>query len=208
MRRGRVFAQDHVVNVNSLEDVMKISRIALSALLFGATAVFSSCGDPSPLGPRPPAAAQAAAPVVAPQADLLGGVSNLLKHVGLLSCSALPPATGSKTIGSEGGTINVGPHSFVVPRGALSHPVTITATIEPEHVNHIQFKPEGLQFKKSASLTMSYANCNILNSLLPKHIAHVDEDLNILSLLLSVDNLLARKVTGQVDHFSDYAIAW
>jgi hypothetical protein len=191
---------------------MKISRIALSALLFGATAVFSSCGDSSPVGPRPPAAVQAAAPVVAPQADLLGGVvgvvGDLAKHLGLLSCSALPPARGAKTIGYEGGTINVGPHSFVVPRGALSRPVTITATIEPEQVNHIQFKPEGLQFKKSASLTMSYANCDILSSLLPKHIAHVDENLNILGLLLSVDNLLARKVTGKVDHFSDYAVAW
>jgi hypothetical protein len=187
---------------------MKISRITLSALLFGATAVFSSCGDPTPLGPRP----QAAAPAVAPQADLLGGVvggvGNLLKHVGLLSCSSLPPAFASKTIGYEGGTINVGPHSFVVPRGALSRPVTITATIEPEQVNHILFKPDGLHFQKSASLTMSYANCNILSSLLPKHIAHVDENLNILGLLLSVDNLLSKKVTGQVDHFSDYAVAW
>ena len=32
--------------------------------------------------------------------------------------------------------------------------------------------------------------------------------LNILSYLLSIDNVLATKVTGRVDHFSNYAVAW
>jgi len=55
---------------------------------------------------------------------------------------------------------------------------------------------------------MSYANCNLLGTLLPKRIAYTDDALNILSYLLSLDNLFAKKVTGKVNHFSNYAIAW
>ena len=32
--------------------------------------------------------------------------------------------------------------------------------------------------------------------------------LNILSYLLSLDNLFAKNVTGKLNHFSNYAIAW
>jgi len=75
-------------------------------------------------------------------------------------------------------------------------------------VNAVQFKPAGLQFNKPAYLSMSYANCNLLGKLLPKHIAYVDDNLNILYYLLSLDNLFAKRVTGQVNHFSEYAMAW
>ncbi len=104
--------------------------------------------------------------------------------------------------------MHIGPHTFVVPAGALDHPVTISAYAPSSEYNTVQFEPEGLQFDRSASLTMSYSNCNLLGVLLPKHIAYVDGGLNILYLLQSVDNLLTEKVTGQVDHFSEYAVAW
>jgi hypothetical protein len=55
---------------------------------------------------------------------------------------------------------------------------------------------------------MSYANCNLLGLLLPKRIAYTTSGLQILEYLLSFDNLFAKKVTGRVNHFSDYAIAW
>ena len=104
--------------------------------------------------------------------------------------------------------MHVGPHTFTVPAGALSHNVTITAYAPSDKYNRIEFQPAGLHFSQSASLTMSYANCNLLGILLPKHIAYVDDDLNILYLLQSLDNLGAQKVTGKVDHFSDYVVAW
>jgi len=75
-------------------------------------------------------------------------------------------------------------------------------------VNRIQFQPEGLVFQRSAALTMSYANCNLLGKLLPKRIVYTDDALNILSYLLSLDNLFAKTVTGKLNHFSNYAIAW
>jgi hypothetical protein len=180
---------------------MKTFRFALSALLIGASAALMSCGDPAPVGPRTTS--------VAPQADLLGTVSSTLKNTGLLSCSPLPWAWAAKTIGPAGGVINVGVHTLTIPAGALSEPVTITAVAPSGTVNHVEFWPEGLQFQKSASLTMSYANCNLLGSLAPKRIAYTSTDLSkIFYYLLSIDDLLGKKVTGKVDHFSDYAVSW
>ena len=183
---------------------MKTARFKLSALLLGATLIFASCGEQGPTAPP--------APTVAPNANLLGDVGDLLgsslQKLGLLKCTPMPAAWASKVIGPMGGTITVGPHSFRVPANALGRNVTITAFSPSDKVNRIHFEPTGLKFDKPASLTMSYANCNILGILLPKHIAYVDGNLNILYYLLSVDNLLAKKVTGQVDHFSEYAAAW
>jgi len=75
-------------------------------------------------------------------------------------------------------------------------------------VNAVKFQPEGLQFKVPAALSMSYANCSLLGKLLPKRIAYTTDNLQILYYLLSLDNLFTKYVTGQVNHFSDYAIAW
>jgi len=72
----------------------------------------------------------------------------------------------------------------------------------------VQFQPAGLRFQKPAALTMSYANCNLLGKLLPKQIAYTTDNLQILSYLLSLDNLLSKNVTGQVNHFSTYVVAW
>lgn len=184
---------------------MKTARFSLSALLLGATLIFASCGDPAPTAPASPR-------TTGPQADLLGGVVDLagssLQKLGLLKCTPMPAATATKVIGPAGGTITVGPHSFTVPPFALNRWVTITATAPSGKYNRVQFTPDGLQFQRSASLTMSYANCNLLGLLTPKHIAYVNDDLKILYYLLSVDDLLGKKVTGKVDHFSEYAMAW
>jgi hypothetical protein len=147
------------------------------------------------------------APITAPpQGSLIGG---LLGATGLLQCSDLPYAAATQTIGSEGGTISVGPHTLTVPAGALASPVAITGQlVTGRGVNAVRFGPDGLMFARSASLSMSYANCNLLGKLLPKRIAYVSSGLDIFSYLLSIDNLFAKKVTGRVDHFSDYAVAW
>jgi hypothetical protein len=172
---------------------MNVARLRWAAVVMTAAALLS-CGEP-PLGPVPP-----------PQADLIG---SLLQATGLLQCSSLPYASATQTIGSAGGTIRVGPHTLTVPAGALSSPVAITgALVTGRGVNAVQFQPEGLRFQRSASLTMSYANCNLIGLLLPKRIAYVSDGLDILSYLASIDNLFAKQVTGRVDHFSNYAVAW
>lgn len=161
----------------------------LRGMLLGAAALaLLSCADRAPLAPR-------ASP-------------SLLGATGLLRCSPLPPDSITQTIGADGGTLSVGVHRLVIPAGALAAPVTITALAPSDTVNQVRFQPQGLVFLRPASLTMSYANCDLLGSLAPKRIAYTTDALVILEYLVSLDDLLSHSVTGQVWHFSTYAIAW
>ena len=137
-----------------------------------------------------------------------GLIGSLLGPTGLLNCSSLPVTNASQTIGPAGGVLLVGPHRLVVPPGALDAPVTITGTTLPGTVRAISFAPHGLTFDRPVSLTMSYAGCSTLGLLLPKRIAYTDDLLGMLEYLLSIDNLLTKKVTGRLNHFSNYAVAW
>jgi hypothetical protein len=149
---------------------------------------------------------------MAPELGLLdnGGLlgTGLLK--GLLYCSPLPTSSTSKVIGRLGGTINMGPHSITFPAGALDRSVTITAQVVSDSVNSVRLLPEGLQFAKGrpARLTLSYSNCSLLGQLTPKKIVYTNERLGILSVLFSLDNILSRKVSAPLEHFSRYAVAY
>jgi hypothetical protein len=176
---------------------MRLRRF-LSAVLVAVLVSFAglSCGDNLPT----------ASPTPSPSPLLVGDV---LTGVGLLKCTPLPYASASKAIGPAGGSLQVGPHTLRIPAGALSQTVTIRAEAPSDVVNSVRLYPEGLQFGGTgASLTMSYANCNLLGRILPKRIAYTTEGLQILSYLLSLDNLLQKNVTGQLRHFSRYAVAW
>jgi hypothetical protein len=176
---------------------MRVPRLLLGALLGLTVLGAGSCGNPDTLAPRSggPAA----------QGDLQSAPGQL---TGLLQCTPLPADSVSQLVGPDGGTIVVGPHSLVIPAGALADTVTITAVAPSDTVNRVHFEPTGLAFQQSASLNMSYANCNLLGLLLPKRIAYIDDGLNILYYLLSVDHFLTRSVSGRLDHFSEYAVAW
>ena len=171
-------------------------RRLLGMLLLCGLTLASGCGDRTPTAPQP----------AAPSADLIG---SLLGATGLLQCSNLPYASTTQTVGIAGGILSAGPHKLVIPPGALAQPTTITMTLPTGlGVNAVQFKPAGLQFRTPAALTMSYANCSLLGKLLPKRIAYTTDNLQILSYLLSLDNLFSKYVTGKVNHFSSYVIAW
>lgn len=183
---------------------MKRVRLLFAFLVTGLVLVSGSCSpDNSPTGVT--AAAETAVPVDGAQQDLLGG---LLRPLGLIKCTPMAAATATRTIGPMGGFMQVGPHSLWIPPGALDHNVTITATAPSSNVNEVTFTPHGLEFDRSAWLTMSYANCNLLGRLLPKRIAYTNNLLDILYYLLSIDNIWMKQVTGKVDHFSKYAVAW
>jgi hypothetical protein len=176
---------------------MKAARLLVVVLIVCALGLASACSDRAPTTPQAPA----------PAADLIGSTLNLTGS--LVQCTSLPYDSSTVTIGSGGGTISVGPHTLTIPPGALKKATSITMILPSGlNVNAVKFKPAGLQFQTPAYLQMSYANCNLLGSLLPKQIAYTTDSLQILYYLLSVDNLLTKYVTGQVNHFSDYVIAW
>jgi hypothetical protein len=175
---------------------MKAARLLVVVLLVCTLGLSSACSDRTPTAPQPPA----------PSADLIG---SLLHATGLLSCSNLPYDSTTKTVGIAGGSLSVGPHTLLIPPGALLRPTTITMILPTGlGVNAVKFKPAGLQFLAPAALKMSYANCSLLGKLLPKRIAYTTDNLQILYYLLSLDNLFSKYVTGKLNHFSDYAIAW
>jgi len=176
---------------------MKAMRLWPAVLLGAVGALILGCGDRSPLG----VPSQAPTPH-----DALIGVP--LAPTGLLTCQPLPYDSATQTIGPEGGTIQIGAYSLVIPAGALAAPTMITAVVVSGPVNAVRFQPEGLQFEQTAYLTMSYANCDLLGSIAPKQIAYTTDALGILEYLLSADDLLAQRVTGELHHFSEYAIAW
>lgn len=135
-----------------------------------------------------------------------GAVSTVLDATDLLVCSSQPYQVARKTIGYEGGMIQVGSHTLVIPRGALRRQTTITAEQMPGRTNSVRFSPEGLQFERSAGLVMNYSNCLVV--LLKKKIVYTDENLKILEVLRSLDLFGSKTVTAPIDHFSRYAIAY
>jgi hypothetical protein len=140
------------------------------------------------------------------QSLLLGGILDGVKDLTLLSCSQQPYAVVTKVVGPAGGTIVVGTHKLVIPAGALARDYTIRAEQVPSRVNSVRFAPEGLRFAKPAKLTLSYSNCSPL--LLLKRVVYTDELLRVLELIPSLDNLNTKTVTGDIRHFSRYAVAW
>jgi hypothetical protein len=164
-----------------------------------------SCTSDDALGPSEPSTpAQMAADTQ--QSQLLGGILSGIKNLNLLSCSAQQNLVVTKVVGPGGGTIVVGNHRLVIPAGALARNYTIRAEQVTGRVNSVRFAPEGLRFLKPAKLTLSYSNCSPL--LLLKRVVYTDELLRILELIPSLDNLKTKTVTGDIRHFSRYAVAW
>jgi hypothetical protein len=124
----------------------------------------------------------------------------------LLLCEPQEYVSASQRIGPEGGSLRFGRHRLEIPRGALSSRVTITAEQVTGPVNSVRLSPEGLQFAKPARLTLEYRNC--ATSQLRKRVAYTDELLRILELPSSEDYPKYDYVTGEIDHFSRYAVAY
>ena len=143
-----------------------------------------------------------AAPAIAPD-PLLVELPNIF-----LKCTPMPRVASSALIGPAGGVVTAGPHSLVIPAGALSETVLIRAVVPSSETNQVKFSPQGLTFAVPARLTMSYANCSGLTWLLPKRIVYTTNALVLLETLISVDDLLAQHVSADIDHFSKYAVAW
>lgn len=185
-------------------------RPLVSILLAGALLVAgASCSNDDTLtGPSAPqpSAAQATAPDASLASLATPTLQRALGMLQLLTCSRQPYSVTTGVIGPAGGTLTVGAHRLVIPAGALSAPVTITAEQVSGGVNSVRFSPEGLKFAKPASLTLSYANC--LPTPLPKQVVYTDEQLDILQLVRSLNAPWTLSVTGLINHFSRYAVAY
>ena len=201
---------------------MSLRRLVISlGLLFGATAVATSCGDPSPFGVdvrAPGPVASKASPQPGHDGDDGDYTDDDERGDSLVSCRPLPYASVTQTIGPEGGVLEVRRNWLVVPRGALQDTVSITAVAPSDTLALVRFQPEGLRFQKTAFLVVAYDNCRVKRGVTPR-IAHVTDALDVIEFLPAVaaspDDPRFKKVhkghqrvVGELQHFSNYAVAW
>jgi hypothetical protein len=110
-------------------------------------------------------------------------------------------------IGPAGGTLHIGEHELVIPRGALTEEQLISAEASPSSLIDVEFQPEGLTFQRPAQLTLSYKSCDVpanLNLLM----AYLGLGNKILEFPTSKDYRSYSEVTGEINHFSRYAVAY
>jgi len=185
---------------------MRPHSLPFAALLVAATAAALSCADHG-ITTSP----SIGAPLFQTSATLKkggGGGGGGGGNGGVDSCSTVIVGMIRQTVGRAGGVIALGPARLTIPPGALSAPVTIQAQIPAGYSgNYIQFKPDKVVFNQPASLTISYSNCSLANATQLK-VAQVSDVLQIIQYVPSTNNLDAHTVTGQLQHFSNYAVAW
>jgi hypothetical protein len=110
-------------------------------------------------------------------------------------------------IGPDGGTLHVGEHELLIPKGALDHEELIVAEAPTSSLVDVRFAPEGIQFLKPAQLTLSYKGC-VRPTSADLFVAYVGQGNRILELPPSVDMKVDDEVEADIGHFSRYAIAY
>jgi hypothetical protein len=181
----------------------RLSLVALGFLL--------ACGDPTaPVTP----VAKPTAPVVLPNAnlvDIFNGLLNVTNGVttligDLLPCSVTTDQWNTANIGPNGGRLNVGKHSLVIPRGALSRQTQISAhAVRGNHVR-VEFSPSGLQFSTPATLTLNYGVCSPKSKAV--QVVYLKDDQHVTETEPSKDHRLTKSVDATIRHFSSYAVAY
>jgi len=190
-------------------------------LLAGAAALVLSCRDATPVGVDARTsvllAGRHAQPRTGDDSDDDG--DEIEDGDSLVSCRPLPYDSVTRTIGPEGGELEVGRNWLVIPQGALRDPVSITAVAPSDTVAMVRFRPEGLRFLSTALLVLTYDNCRIPRPATPR-IALVTDSYRVIEFLPSEaaspsDHRLPkghqeghRRVVGELQHFSNYAVAW
>jgi len=133
------------------------------------------------------------------------GSSN--RPVDLLRCEPRPYDADAAIIGPDGGTLHVGEHQLVIPKGALTREELIIAEAPTSSLVDVEFSPEGLTFGRPAELTLSYKGCDVPADI-DLVLAYVGWGNRILELPPSQDRRDLLEVVGEVGHFSQYAVAY
>ena len=133
--------------------------------------------------------------------------AKLMFEFDLLRCKPRPYEREVEIIGPDGGTIHVGEHKLVIPRGALDKEYMIGAEAPTSSLINVEFEPEGLRFARPAELTLSYKECDVPGDI-NLRLAYLGWGQRVLELPPSEDRKDLSEVIGDIDHFSRYAIAY
>jgi hypothetical protein len=110
-------------------------------------------------------------------------------------------------IGIEGGSIQLGLHSLIVPPGAVSEPTLFRLSYASRSGIALDCAPSPLSFNVPVSLTLSYVGTQYegLSGVELQVIFMADDD--SFEVLPSVVNEAMNTVTAEVSHFSRYILA-
>ncbi len=126
----------------------------------------------------------------------------------LLRCEPQEYDGHAEIIGSNGGSIKVGDHELRIPKGALDSDVLISMERPVSDLVEVRLEPHGLHFNKTVNLELSYAKCVQPLNFRP-FIVYVDDlQETILEVEWSSDKKGLKTVTGDLEHFSRYAVAY
>jgi hypothetical protein len=125
----------------------------------------------------------------------------------LVRCEPRPYDADVAIIGPEGGTLDLGEHQLVIPKGALTREELIIAEAPTSSLVDVEFSPEGLTFGRPAELTLSYEGCDVPADI-GLVLAYVGWGNRILELPPSQDQRDRSEVVGEIGHFSQYAVAY
>jgi hypothetical protein len=128
-------------------------------------------------------------------------------EIQLLRCEPQDYNADAAIIGPNGGSLHVGQHELVIPKGALDHEELIVAEAPTSSLVDVRFAPHGLQFQKPAELKLSYKGC-VLPTDSDFFVAYLGQDRQVLELPPSHDHRFDGEVDADIDHFSRYAVAW
>ena len=160
-----------------------------------------ACTVPDATAPRGPSALASDKTSTPP--GVIGAPYIIAGGSGLAGCTPRNPQYGTATIGPSGGEIDVGRNRLIVPSGALTQTVRVSATVPDASTPTIIFEPNGLRFKKPAGLILDASNCVDVPA-----VVYINE-LGVASHPIpAIYSTWWRTIAAPIDHFSGYAVAF
>ncbi len=141
----------------------------------------------------------------ASRGEELAGSANNPYHAA--RCADRRVATTSGVFGPSGGTLVFGDSRLIIPGGALTDTVTISATILDASTSRVEFQPHGLQFAKPAGLLLDTSGCVLSQDAAPT-VVYLSEDGVVLEIIEAVYDPHWKTFAAPIYHFSGYAIAF
>jgi hypothetical protein len=109
---------------------------------------------------------------------------------------------------SSGGTVSINELSISIPNGAVSSDMNISINCNDDLYLQADFGPDGTQFNKSATITVSYANADMSGiTATDLSISWFDPNAGEWIDLGGTVNTKAKTVSAQVWHFTEYTLS-
>lgn len=152
-------------------------------------------------------ASDQALPVAPATASGLRGASQGVRNVNARDCETHVASYDAGVFGPQGGTLIFGKSRLIIPGGALQDTVTISATVPEGDSSRVEFRPEGLQFRKPAGLLLDTSGCTNGDDAAP-NVLYLSETGEILETIPAVYDPHWHTIAAPIHHFSGYAIAF